>query len=89
MKISKIIFKGDKESQNTYQLALEQSKYDTTRQVVKVLRNFKGDTSKQDGVPSGWYFSDVYGKDKLCIDGGTNWFVYPTKETWDDLLTLV
>lgn len=89
MKISQVIFKGDKESQNTYQLALEQSQYDTTRQIVIVLRNFKGDVNNQDRVPSGWYFSNVYGLEKLCIDGGTNWFVFPTKEAWADLLTLV
>lgn len=81
MKISNVVFKGNDNS-NTYQLALD---FNGGKAIVKVLRNFKGDEARQDGIPSGWYLEDVVDQTSLCIDGGQKWFVYPTKAAWEDL----
>lgn len=84
MKKGTVLFNGSGNNKNTYQLAIDQYK---GKDVVKVLRNFKGDVNNQDGVPSGWYLEDVINSESLCIDGGQNWNVFPTQQAWDELLS--
>lgn len=85
MKISPVLFKGSAEDENTYQLGLSEYNGEPT---VVVLRNFKGDQTRQGQVPSGWYVSDVAWNPALCIDFGQKWYVYPTKEAWASLFAL-
>lgn len=82
LKIGTITFSGNADDKNTYVLAIN------INNVVYIRRNFKGSANQQNGVPSGWVLDRVQGLNKLCIDGGQNWYVYPTQEAWDELLTL-
>ena len=79
MKKGTVIFKGDANSLNTYFLAIDE------RNIVWVYRNFKGDTNNCDRVPSGWRLEDVNNAPTLYIDGGQNWFVKPTPESWAEI----
>lgn len=95
MKKGTITFNGSPDSLHTYQLALDTYKSvfaDSTCNgitTVVVLRNWNGDDQKQDQVPSGWFFANVFNNSSLCIDGGSEWYVYPTKEAWDELFEMV
>lgn len=82
LKIGSVLFNGDADDNNSYQLAIN------INNVVYVRRNFNKDLSCQDTIPSGWPLHHVQGLLKLCIDNGQQWFVNPTQEAWDDLLTL-
>lgn len=75
-------FFGDKDDKNTYQFEVENG-------CLYVIRNFMGDEKNKDRVPSGWPLENALGHPYLCIDGGTDWFVYPTKEAYDEIKQLV
>lgn len=75
-------FFGDKDDKNTYQFEVENG-------CLYVTRNFMGDEKNKDRVPSGWPLENALGHPNLCIDGGTDWFVYPTKEAYDEIKQLV
>lgn len=71
-------FFGDKDDKNTYQFEVENG-------CLYVIRNFRGDEREQDRIASGWRLENALGAPSLCIDGGTNWFVYPTVEAYDEI----
>lgn len=74
-------FFGGKDDKNTYQLEVENGR-------LYVIRNFRGDEKEQDRFP-GWFLERVFGLPCLCIDGGTDWFVYPSKEAYDEIKQMV
>lgn len=71
-------FFGDKDDKNTYQFEVENG-------CLYVIRNFRGNEMEKDRVASGWPLANAFGHPSLCIDGGTDWFVYPTKESYDEI----
>lgn len=83
MKKGTVLFQGDANDSNSYLFAIGENNE------VYVLRNFQGHQDCQDLIPSGWNLETVINFPELVIDGGQDWKVYPSKEAWAEIQTLV